>query len=66
MGVTDLRRLDQPEEENYRPERLIADLSLDEEMLQHVIRTSSEVGAETRGVRIPSGGVLKLCSQSMS
>ena len=35
MGVTELRRL---EEENNRLKRLVADLSLDKEMLQDVIR----------------------------
>lgn len=38
MGVTELRRLRQLEEENYRLKRLVADLSLDKEMLQDVIR----------------------------
>ena len=35
MGVTELRQL---EEENHRLKRLVADLSLDKEMLQDVIR----------------------------
>ena len=35
MGVTELRRL---EEENHRLKRLVADLSLNKEMLQDVIR----------------------------
>ncbi len=38
MGVTELRRLRQLEEENQRLKRLVADLSLDKEMLQDVIR----------------------------
>jgi putative transposase len=38
MGVTELRRLRQLEEENNRLKRLVADLSLDKEMLQDVIR----------------------------
>jgi len=37
MGVTELRRLLQLEEENHRLKRLVADLSLDKEMLQDVI-----------------------------
>ncbi len=37
MGVTELRRLRQLEEENQRLKRLVADLSLDKEMLQEVI-----------------------------
>ena len=38
MGVTELRRLRQLEEENHRLKRLVADLSLDKEMLQEVIK----------------------------
>ena len=38
MGVAELRRLRQLEEENQRLKRLVADLSLDKEMLQEVIK----------------------------
>ncbi len=38
MGVTELRRLRQLEEDNHRLKRLVADLSLDKEMLQEVIK----------------------------
>ena len=38
MGVTELRRLRQLEEENQRLKRLVADLSLDKELLQEVIK----------------------------
>ncbi len=38
MGVTELRRLKQLEEENQRLKHLVADLSLDKEMLQEVIK----------------------------
>lgn len=38
MGVTELRRLRQLEDENQRLRRLVADLSLDKEMLLDVIR----------------------------
>ncbi len=38
MGVTELRRLRQLEEDNQRLKRLVADLSLDKEMLQEVIK----------------------------
>ena len=37
MGVTELRRLRQLEEENQRLKRLVADLRLDKEMLQEVL-----------------------------
>ena len=38
MGVAELRRLKQPEEENRRLKQLVADLSLDKVMLQDVLR----------------------------
>ena len=38
MGVTELRWLRQLAEDNHRLKRLVADLSLDKEMLQDVIR----------------------------
>lgn len=38
MGVTKLRRLRQLEEENQRLKKLVADLSLDKEMLQEVLK----------------------------
>jgi putative transposase len=38
MGVAELRRLRQLEEENRRLKQLVADLTLDKHMLQEVIR----------------------------
>jgi len=38
LGVSELRRLKQLEAENSRLKRLVADLSLDKEMLQDVIQ----------------------------
>lgn len=38
LGVSELRRLRQLEEENRRLKGLVADLSLDKEMLQEVLR----------------------------
>lgn len=57
MGVTELRRLRQLEEENQRLKRLVADLSLDKEMLQEVIKKSSETGAEAGGGNLVAGGL---------
>ena len=37
MGVTELRKLKQLEEENRRLKRLVADLTLDKQMLQEVV-----------------------------
>ena len=38
LGVTELRRLRQLEDENLRLKKLLADLSLDKEMLQEVLK----------------------------
>ena len=38
MGVPEIRRLRQLEEENRKLEQLVADLTLDESMLQDVLR----------------------------
>jgi putative transposase len=37
LGVSELRRLKQLEEENTRLKRMVADLSLDKQMLQDVL-----------------------------
>jgi len=38
LGIADVRRLKQLEHENRRLKQMVADLSLDKEMLQEVIR----------------------------
>jgi putative transposase len=38
LGVSELRRLKQLEAENARLKKMVADLSLDKEMLQEVVR----------------------------
>ena len=38
LGIAELRRLKQLEHENRRLKQMVADLSLDKEMLQEVIR----------------------------
>ncbi len=45
-GVTELRRLRQLEDENQQLKKLVAELSLDKEMLQEVLKQSSEAGSE--------------------
>ncbi len=65
MGVTELRRLRQLEEENQRLKRLVADLSLDKEMLQEVIEKSSEAGSEASGGAFSAGGLPYQCPAGM-
>ncbi len=48
LGVGELRRLKQLEEENRKLKQIVADLSLDKQMLQDVLKKSSEDEAETR------------------
>lgn len=38
LGVSELRRLKQLEDENHRLKRMVADLSLDKQMLQDVLQ----------------------------
>jgi len=38
LGVTELRRLRQLEEENFKLKQIVADLALDKQMLQYVLR----------------------------
>lgn len=42
MMPSEMKRLKQLEEENMRLKKLVADLSLDKEMLQEVVRKSSK------------------------
>jgi putative transposase len=46
LGVAELRQLRQLTEENARLERLVADLTLDKQILQEVIKKRSEAGAQ--------------------
>lgn len=60
MGVPELRRLKQVEEENAKLKRLVADLSLDKAILQDVLQkkvedpTSDERWSSMRAMRIGS------------
>lgn len=38
LGISELRRLRQLEEENYKLKQIVADLTLDKQMLQDVLR----------------------------
>lgn len=65
LGVTELRRLRQLEEENFKLKQIVADLSLDKQMLQDVLKKSSKASSEEgagRGINyqlpvIPEPGV---------
>lgn len=38
LGITELRRLRQLEDENFRLKQIVADLTLDKQMLQDVLK----------------------------
>src|SRR4030081_258752 len=66
LGPDELRRLRQLEEENSRLKQIVADLTLDKQMLQDVLKKSSESqAAATAGERsvdrVPGIGAAGLC-----
>jgi putative transposase len=66
MGTNELRRLRQLEDENRHLKQLVADLSLDKQMLQDVLKKSIEAsGSQTNGQRL-DGRLLLFAAQSMS
>jgi len=46
LGITELRRLRQLEEENSQLKKLVADLSLDKQILQDVLKKSFKAGSK--------------------
>jgi putative transposase len=48
LGVSQLRRLRQLEEDNQQLKKLVADLSLDKQMLQDVLKKSSKANSFER------------------
>lgn len=55
LGVPELRRLRQLEEENFKLKQIIADLSLDKQMLQDVLKKSFEASPIERAGPKPDG-----------
>jgi putative transposase len=69
FGVPEVRELRQMREENARLKRLVADLTLDKQILQEVIRkkseTSSQTGAGPVGARpLPGELSTRVCARS--
>src|ERR1041385_6765799 len=65
LGPDELRRLRQLEEENARLKRIVADLTLDKEMLQDVLKKSfKEPAAKTVG-RTSAGGLSGVRTESL-
>ena len=57
MGVAEMRRLKVLEEENRKLKQLVADLSLDKQMLQDVLRKKAKA-CSVPGIRPVAAGVL--------
>jgi putative transposase len=55
LGISNLRKLRLLEEENMQLKKLVADLSLDKQMLQEVIKKSSSRIYSERNVWMVSG-----------
>src|SRR5215813_14609329 len=63
LGVSELRRLRQLEEENHRLKRLVAELTLDKHMLAEALRKTPEARAPSGARRMVSGDVPgRLCA----
>jgi putative transposase len=60
MGVTEIRRLKQLEDENAKLKRVVADLTLDKAVLQDILRKNGEARRSTRD-HIPSAEGLRYC-----
>ncbi len=55
LGVGELRRLMQPEDENSKLKQLVANLSLDKHILQDVLAKNSEAGSAARDRSVCAG-----------
>jgi putative transposase len=65
MGLTEIRRLKQLEEENSKLKRLVADLSLDKAILQDVLRKNGEGLPSKRAGRARAGGIRDFAAVSV-
>lgn len=57
LGVSELRKLRQLEEENHQLKKLVADLSLDKQMLQDVLKKSFNASPFKGAGEKPQGGL---------
>lgn len=60
MGVSELRELRQLKEENARLKQMVADLSLDKQMLQDIVKKSFEAAPEAGGERLSDKPIPRL------
>ena len=65
MGLTEIRRLKQLEEENSKLKRLVADLSLDKAILQDVLQKKFKACPAKRAGRARAGGIRDFAAASV-
>ena len=65
LDVSELRRLKMLEEENMKLKQIVADLSLDKQMLQDIIKKSSCKQPEARAGRPSDHGIQGISTQSL-
>ncbi len=63
LGVTELLRLKMLEDENARLKRIVADLTLDKQILQDVVKKSSEGCPAARAGGLDAGTLQDKCAQ---
>lgn len=66
LGVSELRKLKQIEDENARLRRIVADLTLDKQILQEVVRKNSEGCQAARAGSLDAGALQNQCAAIMS
>jgi putative transposase len=65
LGVSELRRLKMLEKENIKLKQILADLSLDKQMLQDVLKKSSSNQPKTISGKSVSQGIQGISTQSL-
>ncbi len=60
LEVSELRELRQLKEENAKLKQMVADLSLDKQMLQDVLKKNSETRAAQGSLPLPDGQLTRL------
>jgi putative transposase len=60
LGVSELLELRQLKEENAKLKQMVADLSLDKQMLQDVLKKNSETRAAQVSLPLPDGQLPRL------
>ena len=65
MGVSELRELRQLKEENAKLKQMVADLSLDKQMLQDIVKKSFKAASEKGDERVPDQPIQSVCAADL-